>query len=77
MLERTRFEAQLEIADLVSKCESYRLRLGEQLIGESNEENRNTHQLYQVFLGSFFLLNSKKIFHLRHLINISLQLEKS
>jgi hypothetical protein len=52
MLERTRFEAQLEIADLVSKCESYRLRLGEQLIGENNEVNRNTHQMLQVFFKS-------------------------
>ncbi len=49
MLDRTRLEAQLEIADLLSKCESYRLRLGEQLLEENNETNRNNHQELQVF----------------------------
>lgn len=61
MLERTRFEAQLEIADLVSKCESYRLRLGEQLIGENNEVNRNTHEMLQVFLKIFYFKPTQTI----------------
>jgi len=55
MLDRTRLEAQLEIADLLSKCESYRLRLGEQLLEENNETNRNNHQELQVFFN--FALN--------------------